>query len=80
MLLYNHLMDEKGNVPYKHTCPVCGKKITGKVHFESLEKYMRGEMHIQHALPNMPAPERELFITGICNICWQHMFSENKAV
>ena len=35
-------------------------------------------MHIQKALPNNTAEEREMLITGICSKCWDELFSEDE--
>ena len=31
---------------------------------------------IQHAMPNVPAGEREMLISGMCDRCWKEIFKE----
>lgn len=40
------------------------------------QEYLKGNiMHIQNALPDLNPSERELFISGICDACWNKMFN-----
>ena len=59
-------------------CPECND--TGKVfevEREEADKFIAGA-HIQDAFPNMPADERERFISGICPTCWNKMFAMDE--
>ena len=34
--------------------------------------------HVQDILPHHSADERELFISGICPICWKDLFGDKE--
>jgi hypothetical protein len=57
----------------KKKCVCCGEEYTVKVHEEDYEKWKDGEL-VQVAFPYLTADERELFITGICGICFDDLF------
>jgi len=63
-------------------CRICRKTIEVAL---TPEQYTRYEMwrsgkitHIQDALPELPADQRELFISGTCAVCWDNMFGEEE--
>ena len=58
-------------------CKICKKEYEINVQPEQIEEWRNGK-YIQHAMPNLTAGERELFISGFCDICWQKMFSEEE--
>jgi hypothetical protein len=39
---------------------------------------MNGNRYIQEALPDWPAEQREMLITGIHPACWKAMFSDSE--
>lgn len=53
-------------------CVSCGTKHTIEVTEEQIMKYKRGAL-IQDVFPNMSAGLREMFITGICDNCFDAM-------
>ena len=62
-------------------CPNCGKeynpcpKCVGST--SGYEAY-KNDALIQNAFPELPPEERELLISGICNDCWNEMFSDEE--
>jgi uncharacterized protein YbaR (Trm112 family) len=54
-------------------CPMCKKEsivlLTYKQYHEYV-KFVKGDLHIQDALPEMSADDRELLLTGICKECY----------
>lgn len=54
-------------------CFLCGSSSTEEVTAEQAEAIAAGA-HIQEVMPERPAPERELFITGTHPRCWEDMF------
>lgn len=59
-------------------CVKCG--LPQEIHCtpEELARYEEGSMPIQHAMPNTPADERELFISGYCGACWKRLFAPRQ--
>lgn len=55
-------------------CPQCGYHHYVTVDKEDYKKYIEGE-HVQNAFPYLSASDRELLVTGICENCWNEMFS-----
>ena len=55
-------------------CSHCKKinQITDLTKDQIKQLYDPNRQHIQNILPN----HRELFITGMCNDCWNDMFEE----
>lgn len=54
-------------------CFLCGKTSTQEVTTDQAQALAAGEP-VQYVLPGLPAPERELFITGTHPACWEAMF------
>lgn len=63
-------------ITIKTTCPVCNVDHDVQVEEPGYRNYIAG-MHIQKALPNNTAEEREMLITGICGKCWDELFAED---
>jgi len=59
------------------TCSICKKDCWVRATPEQIERWKAGEL-IQRAMPNVPAAERELLISGVCNTCFDAMFPEDK--
>lgn len=61
---------------FTRPCPMCGKLNSIEVDTREIEdgmsEYGRGA-RIQDAFPNLTLDEREFFMTGICNDCWENM-------
>ena len=55
-------------------CPSCGKAQKIKVNSEDYEKWENGEL-VQRAFPYLSSSEREALITGICDNCWNSLFT-----
>lgn len=55
-------------------CPICGKQKTLLVDKENYENWLRREIHIQDAFPEMSADDRERFLSGYCPKCWDKLF------
>jgi len=56
-------------------CPHCG--IQSQLEMTQAEVVrMNGNRYIQEALPDWPAEQREMLITGIHPTCWKAMFSD----
>lgn len=55
------------------TCPVCNQPHTVTVSNKGYAAWKDG-VHIQDALPELPADQREILITGIDDRCWKAMF------
>ncbi len=54
-------------------CMRCDREYLLPVDEEQLRRWESGEL-IQNAMPNLPAPDRELFISGTCGVCWRELF------
>ena len=58
-------------------CPCCGRARQVQVRLEDLNEFRYGSTkQIQQIFWYLTPAQRELFITGICEICWQDLFSE----
>jgi len=55
-------------------CPLCQRTSTLYVGKAEYDRWQAGA-HVQNAFPAMPAPDRELLITGTHSKCWDEMFS-----
>jgi hypothetical protein len=58
-------------------CLSCGKSTTLFLAPEKLRRWEKGEL-IQHVWPEMPAPEREMLLTGTHPECFAAMFPEEE--
>lgn len=56
-------------------CKVCKNPWTVDVTEKQIRAWEDGEL-IQNAMPDVPLELRELFITGICPICWDEMMGD----
>ena len=54
-------------------CPECKTKATITIQSQQLWDYNQGE-HAQTVLPDLSNGERERFISGLCDPCWQTAF------
>lgn len=76
-----HLQNyRKGTITIGRLCPMCEEYHTININKDQFENWLRwyfaepGYEHIQDALPELSAKERELFITGIDDECFQSMY------
>jgi hypothetical protein len=65
--------DGKGGVYFHVKCRKCGKEDALKVTEEEYENWWNGDM-IQVAFPRMSAGEREIFVSGYCEKCFEELF------
>lgn len=61
------------NVKIEANCRMCNNSQIIEVEESSLRKWQQGEL-IQNAMPELTADEREMLISGTCNVCWDEMF------
>ena len=52
-------------------CPMCETLATITVPFAGYEKWKRGGLLIQDAMPELSIKKREQVMTGICALCWE---------
>jgi hypothetical protein len=58
------------------TCQSCGEEQPPiEITHPQLFLWNRGE-HIQRAMPDLTAEQRELLISATCGKCWDKMFGE----
>ena len=57
-------------------CPFCGHVSTSWVDDSILKRMDNGEL-IQNILPDLPASEREVLISGICINCQEEIFADS---
>ncbi len=55
------------------TCIVCGLNDEIRLDAAKVARWQAGE-HVQNVWPEMPAPRRELLITGTHPACWDKLF------
>lgn len=55
-------------------CRRCGEEIPVSVRPNDLTDWKNGKL-IQNAMPYLTPGERELFISGTCDKCWDKMFN-----
>lgn len=56
-------------------CTRCGHPKTVACTDEQYARF-RGGALIQTAMPDVPAEQRELLLSGICGDCWKEVFRE----
>ena len=62
-------------VKFRRNCVNCGKEVAFDVPTEGFLSWRRGEL-IQKALPNLTADEREMIISGICEVCFKEICND----
>ena len=55
------------------SCPWCKVKWHLRVHKNMYDAWCNGEL-IQDAFPTLTADERELLVSGVCDVCWATTF------
>lgn len=70
-------MDSVENIMYTIQCRVCKEYIQISATPSQVQAWKEGLL-IQKAMPNVPADERELLISGICGSCFDEMFQEDN--
>lgn len=66
-------MSNKETVEVVTTCPFCEEDHIVTVPLDGYSKWLCGEK-IQNAMPEVPAEDREMLISGICPSCWEKAF------
>ena len=66
---------ERGNgkVGLIFECAMCGKAVVVDVAEKAWEKRKMGGL-VQSCFPELPANQRELFVSGTCPKCWDRTF------
>lgn len=59
------------------TCPECGKHQECVVKLNDLENYKAGIAPAYKVFRYLLASEREMFLTGLCNDCWEKLIGED---
>lgn len=60
-------------------CPVCGKNhgiVLNGNQIRRIADFMKNNKSIQNEFPDLTPEQREFFITGICDDCWNQMKNE----
>lgn len=58
-------------------CRICKEERIIKVSKRSIELWKSG-MHIQDAMPDVSADDREMLMSQICPTCWDRLFGEEE--
>lgn len=58
-------------------CQMCGGETVLKITDAAWQRYQMGE-HIQSALSELDAGQRELLISRTCEKCFDNLFKENE--
>lgn len=58
-------------------CIVCGEVSFMELELDRVRRWQGGE-HVQDVWPSMPAPEREMLITGTHPACWESLFGSEE--
>lgn len=61
---------------YVLECVRCSGEKSIEADPRDVESWRDGEL-IQDAMPYLDSDQREMFISGICSVCWNKMFGEN---
>lgn len=67
--------DEGHGMAMTIRCKKCSRPVDIDVTDAQIVAWRHGAL-IQKAMPNVTAEKREMFISGICPICWDEMFKE----
>jgi len=59
-------------------CICCKQVKVVEVNKDGYISWLLGEAHIQDAMPELSAGDRELLISGVCSTCFDEMFSEEE--
>lgn len=55
-------------------CISCNEEILIEVEEEKYNSWKNGDGFIEDIMPELPAEDRELLISGTCDNCWKEMF------
>lgn len=59
-------------------CKNCGKLVTVPVTEEQVNEWTKSGEYIQNYFPQLSAAEREMFLSGICDECWNKLMPEGE--
>lgn len=66
-------------VNLEKTCVCCGKKVPISVEVRDWERFNQpNRPHVQDCFPYLTPSEREMFISGVCQKCWEDMFGSDE--
>jgi hypothetical protein len=57
-------------------CRFCGKTVNLVIEQEDFRKYRNNDGLVQDIFPYLSAGEREMLISGMCEDCWDKLFSD----
>lgn len=60
----------------KVRCKRCNREVEVPITEKQLEDWIKSGDYIQIYFPQLSAAEREMFVSGICNDCWNELFPE----
>ena len=61
---------------FNRMCPICKKHhsiVVDKDEYIKGSKLYKSGLKIQDAFPNFTPSQREFFMTGICDSCWDNL-------
>lgn len=73
-MLIEYCISPKGNVGIE--CPHCHKVIELPIKEEELLAWNPNEQFVQEAFPELTPGQREMLLSGLCEECWNEIFSE----
>lgn len=62
----------------KVRCKRCNREVEVPITEKQLESWIKSGDYIQTYFPHLSAAEREMFVSGICNDCWNELFPEEN--
>lgn len=66
-------------VTIKRTCVCCGNIVPIKVEERDWKLFNTPNRPcVQDCFPYLTPDEREMFISGVCKVCWDDMFGEDE--
>jgi hypothetical protein len=63
--------------PMSISCSRCGAEYSVMVNPEDVIRWQAGHGYIQEVMPYLSASEREMFISGTCDTCWNNLFGSD---
>lgn len=62
------------NLEVRIACVECGENHIFEVNKIRFVAFMNRASKVQYAFPHLAPNERELFLSGICSVCWDKIF------
>ena len=63
---------------YDVQCRQCGVVYNILANRDDIQDWLSGSGYIQDILSYLSAAERELLISGTCDVCWKSMFGSDE--